>query len=108
MIPVLCILTSGVSWACEYGKMRGTKAQAPGENPVITVLERRGEIITVKAGPNGPLYSARTKSGEVIARDLTAEELQASHPDLYQFVKTSIATGADGAFMDARVELPVR
>ena len=90
---------------CEREK--SVHARAAGGQPVITVLERRGEIVTVKAGPNGPLYSARSKSGEVIARDLSAEELQAVRPDLYEFVKTSTA-GEPGSFMDASVELPDR
>src|SRR5437899_1000741 len=57
--------------------------------PVVGHLETRGKRITIKAGPNGPVYFVKSKDGKVLAKDLTLEQLKAQAPDLHEFIKTS-------------------
>jgi hypothetical protein len=85
---------------------RATKQLSPGaaeKSPVICHLERRNTIITVKAGPSGPLYLVKTKAGKVLHQDVTEEQLRAQAPDLHAFVKTALAgrSGKPGVVLDA-------
>ena len=47
--------------------------------------------ITIAAGPKGPMYTAR-QGEKVIVRNATIDQLQASHPDLYNQVKNRFAS----------------
>jgi len=81
-------------------------AKAP-DRPVVGYLERRGQIITIKADPKGPLYSVSTKDGKVLFTDLSEKELRAKAPELHEFLKTAVAgdTPAKRRNLDARVNL---
>jgi hypothetical protein len=61
---------------------------------VIGYLERQGEVIALKSGPNGPVYSVTGKDGKVRYENLSSEQLKAQAPELSEFLKTSVATGA--------------
>ena len=50
---------------------------------VIVHLAGRNQMITISAGPNGPLYSARTRAGAALFSNVTLNELRARHPDIY-------------------------
>jgi len=85
---------------------RATKQLPPSaaeKSPVICHLERRDTIITVKAGPSGPIYLVKTKAGKVLHQDLTEEQLRAQAPDLHAFVKTALAGRSEkpGVVIDA-------
>jgi hypothetical protein len=73
-----------------------------GGPPVIVTLAKRDKIITIKAGP---VYFIRTTSGEILADNLTAEQLQAGNPELFRDVKSVVAAqeGAigDNTYLDA-------
>jgi hypothetical protein len=81
------------------------KAPSKPELPIIGYIESRGRVITLKAGPNGTIYSCKTTDGKVLFENLSAEQLRAQSPDLDDFVKSAIATGKDpkGAVLDGRV-----
>ena len=76
----------------------GTKAAA--DLPVIGYIEKRERIITIKAGPKGPVYSVKTAGGKVLCEDLSQEQLRAQAPELGEFLKTAVA-GTPGVVIDA-------
>ena len=71
--------------------------------PVVGYLEGRGQTITIKAGPKGPVYSAKTAEGRTLFEDLSTDQLRAQAPEAYRLIKTGVASGSgksDG-FIDA-------
>jgi hypothetical protein len=84
-----------------------TKVAPASDFPVVGYLEGRGQTITIKAGPKGPVYSAKTTEGKVLFENLSAEQLRAQAPELYQFIKTAVASGSgqSGVFIDASLRL---
>jgi hypothetical protein len=83
----------------------GKKAEPASDFPVIGYLEKRGHTITIRAGPKGPVYSAKTTAGKTLFENLSAEQLQAQVPELHQFIKTAVASGSgkSGVVIDASV-----
>ena len=75
--------------------------KAAADFPVIGYLEQRERTITIKAGPNGPLYSVKTADGKVLCENLPADQLRAQAPELGEFLKGAIA-GMPGVKGDAR------
>ena len=69
-------------------------AKGEGGFHVIGYLERQGEIIALKSGPNGPVYSVTGKDGKVRFENLSSEQLRAQAPELSEFLKSAVATGA--------------
>jgi len=91
------------------------KAAAPkpakaSDLPVVGYLERRGRVITIKAGPTGPLYSISTRDGKVLFTDLSDKELRAKAPEVHDFIRAAVAGDrtAGGLNGDARVTIPAR
>ena len=74
------------------------------EYPVIVRLVGRDKEVTIVAGPDGPLYSASTKDGQVLVTHATLEQLRENHPRLYRFVHPAIVTDAS---VDAPKGLPM-
>lgn len=72
--------------------------------PVIGHLETRDRLITIKAGPNGAVYTVRSKAGKILATDATLDQLKAQLPEVHDFLKSGVAgkSGGSGALMDAR------
>src|SRR5690242_4584739 len=60
-------------------------ASAQADLPVIVHLEKRNEIITVKAGTNGPVYLVKDKSGKILFNNVSEKDLQAKGPEIHQF-----------------------
>jgi hypothetical protein len=72
--------------------------------PVIGYLEKRGQTITIKAGPKGPLYSVKTADGKVLCENLSADQLRVQAPELSEFLQTAVA-GTPGVKADAGVRV---
>jgi hypothetical protein len=68
--------------------------------PVIGYLEKRNCVITIKAAPHGTTYSIATKDGKILHENVSAEQLKAQAPELYQAVKSGLANDAR---LDARL-----
>jgi hypothetical protein len=83
-----------------------TKAAPASDFPVIGYLEKRGQTITIKAGPKGPVYSAKTTAGKTLFENLSAEQLRAQAPELHEFFKKAVAggSGKSGVLIDARLD----
>jgi hypothetical protein len=73
--------------------------------PVIGYLENRSEVITLKAGPNGPLYSGRSNQGKNLFENLSIEQLRAQAPEIHQLITAAVASGPgkSSVIIDARV-----
>jgi hypothetical protein len=71
------------------------KAAQTNSPPAATLgfLETRHHSIEIKAGDNGT-YTVRSKDGKVLARDISASQLQARFPEL-QHVVRSVAWDVD-------------
>jgi len=70
-----------------------TTAPAPAY-PVIVRLVGRDKEVTICSGPDGPVFSAVTKAGDVLVTHATLEELRENHPSLYRFVHPALVTDA--------------
>ena len=62
--------------------------------PVIVHLVSRDHVVSVTSGPNGPLYSAKTKDGVMVASGLTLQQLREEHPDVYRQLHPAISADA--------------
>ncbi len=62
-------------------------------DPVVGHLKTRDKFITIRTGPDGPLYTVRSRSGEVLAVDLSATELSAKFPQLGRMLERGLASG---------------
>ena len=51
----------------------------------------RNKTILIKAGPDGPVYSATAVDGTALARDLPSERFKLLHPELHGLVHNLIA-----------------
>ena len=92
LIPMLLSAMSAVSTT--------GPVQLPAEvngMPTIVHLANRMEVVTVTAGPKGPLYSATTKSGKMLVRGATLEQLREQHPDVYNRLHPAITVSNDDA-----------
>lgn len=81
----------------------------PAPLPVITHLEMRDKLVTIRAGELGPVYEVKTKDGKVLAANLSETELQAREPQLYELIQTAVGFASkDGRVVDARWKADVR
>jgi len=62
--------------------------------PVIVHLVSRDHVVSVTASPNGPLYSAKTKDGVMVASGMTLRELREEHPAVYRQLHPAISADA--------------
>lgn len=62
--------------------------------PVIGYLEKRNCVITIKSSPHGTVYSVSTKDGKVLHENVSAEQLKAQAPEIYEVIKTGNANDA--------------
>jgi hypothetical protein len=74
-------------------------ALADDEAVSIVHLAFRDHIITINSSPQGPRYSVRTISGEMLGEDLTDEQLLAAHPKLHSHIRSSYASDQSGSFV---------
>ena len=69
---------------------------------VIGHLKTRDKMITIRTGPDGPLYTVESEDGKILAVDLPAAELSAKFPELKDVVERGIA--GEDASIDPRYE----
>jgi hypothetical protein len=63
----------------------------------ILHLVNRSEVVTITAGPSGPLYSATTQDGKVLVSGATLDQLREQQPDVYKRLHPTITVAADAA-----------
>ena len=99
VVAVFVIAMAGCTFSPEKRRAEksGNQMAAPATDDryaVIGYLEKRDRVITIKAGPQGPVYSVATKEGKVLHEDLSAEQLKAQAPELHELIKTGVAGDA--------------
>ena len=83
-----------IAIVCGQEPLRLPLSPAVDGRPVIVHLVSRDHVVSVTAGPNGPLYSAKTKDGEMVASGLTLEQLREEHPDVYRRLHPAMSADA--------------
>jgi len=63
----------------------------------IVHLVNRSEVVTVTAGPKGPLYSATTQDGKLLVSGATLEQLREKLPEVYRRLHPAITASNDQA-----------
>lgn len=58
---------------------------------VIGCLKTRDQVITITTGPDGPLYTIKSKEDRLIALNLSGEELATRFPALHEMMEKSLA-----------------
>ncbi len=56
-------------------------------NMAVGVLEARQHFVEIFTGANGPLYSVKTKQGELLAEHMAEDELIGRFPELESMIK---------------------
>lgn len=59
--------------------------------PIVGHLKTRNKMITIRSGPDGPLYTVRSEDGTVLAAGLPADEFSARFPELKGVVERGVA-----------------
>ncbi len=78
----------------------GSEAVAAEDAPVIGRVVTRNYSITVKGGRQGPLYTVRAKTGELLALDASEAELAARNADLWERVRALLAASPDRGVLE--------
>jgi len=93
VITALLIVASSL---CFAGCLSPNEAQdtTVRESAVIGHLQTIDKLITIRTGPDGPLYTVKSDSGEVLAVDLPLRELSAKFPELKAVVEKGVANWA--------------
>ncbi len=87
-----------------FAARRQARQEAAKKTPVIGHIRTSSAQITIKNGPDGPLYEVRTADGKkVLARDLSDKKLQAFDKKLHELVNNAIAgkSSRPGVVIDA-------
>ena len=79
-------------------------AEKPAPGREIVTLRVRGGFIEIRAGASGRTYTLLDQDQELIAADLTAEELKARYPDRLDALVRGLA--GEGALLDASAPEP--
>ena len=77
-------------------------------NPVIGHLKTRDKFLTIRTGPDGPLYTVKSKDGRTLAVDLPGADLSAKFPELKDVVEGGIADWAGMDLQYHKSQGPVR
>lgn len=69
-------------------------AKETGPFIVIGHLEHRDNIVTIKTGEQGTVYSVHNKQGRVLHENLTPEQLKLRSPEIHGFIEAAEAGNA--------------
>jgi hypothetical protein len=78
-----CIGMAGCAHSSPTTEPATVHAPIAPARPVIVRLESRFYSVVISAGPKSPLYTVHNASGELMAQNLTLDELRSSRRDLY-------------------------
>lgn len=78
------------------------------ERPVIVRLESRFYSVVISAGPRSPLYTVHNANGQLLAQNLTLDELRSSRRDLFDQLAPALSpkgsASASALWADSRME----
>jgi len=84
----------------------GSKEAVVADQAIIGHFEMRDRTVTVKSGPDGPVYCVTDPAGRILAEDATIDQIRASDPKLYRLIQQAVTKGscAAGSFLDAGID----
>lgn len=100
-----CVASSSLAAiGCTNHPPQSAAAQAPArEHQVIVKLVSRNYSVVISEGPQSPLYTIRGATGQLLASNLTLNQLRDSRPDLYNALAPALSPKASAmADVDAR------
>ena len=94
MLILACLVLAGLGCSSR-------SAVVQTENPqdqlrVIVHLETRNEVVSVMSGPNGRVYTVKSKDGKMLEHQISELELSAKFPAIYRLLKSSHASDDKG------------
>ncbi len=96
-----CFFLASCATKPQGGTQAVSKRATAAEYPVIVRLVSRSETFIVRAGPDGPLYSAQKPNGQTIVVNVTLEELRTGNPLLYNKLRPVVANDTAVVLMTA-------
>ena len=105
----VCVLVVVAGCAAHQpAKSVASKAADEPRGPVIVRLVGQRQIVTVTAGPDGPLYTAKTTDGRTLVANATLAQVRTDNPEVYQFIEPAMAADAsiDGGAVNAQARQP--
>jgi len=93
-LVISLLLGVAINWSLSARPLplRGSALKIKRPYPVVGFIEKREKVITLKAGPEGTLYTIEKKNGELLVEDVSEQHLFSEFRDLYKFVKNAIAS----------------
>lgn len=89
-ILLICVGMAGCANHAAPAAAAAPAAVAP-QGPVIVRLVGRNYSVVISAGPKAPVYTVRDGAGQLLALNLTLEELRLNHSDLYDKLAPAIS-----------------
>ena len=99
-VPMRCPRTGIIGlWLLGAISLSGCGRNASATNPatghpVIVRLLSQSHVITITCGPQSPLYSVSTTSGQQIVADVTLDQMRQLAPELYERLRPALVSGA--------------
>ena len=97
----LAVATLAAVGGCARSKAPAARAApvaAPAqEYPLIVRLEGRHYSVSACSGPNGVVYTAHGRDGNLVVANATLDEVRQRHPEIYQQILPGIAEHGEAA-----------
>jgi hypothetical protein len=72
--------------------------------PVLGSLQSRDRVVAFRGGPDGPRFDVQTRDGQLIAADLTLEQVTAQHPELGRALRGFAVEGVEQRAGEGRAQ----
>jgi hypothetical protein len=71
--------------------VRGAEQNKRAQGVVIGYMESRDKVVTIRLGPQGAVYTVKSKGGKVLDAALSDKELKTKYPSIYSQVNYGLA-----------------
>jgi hypothetical protein len=75
---------------------------------VIGKIHTRDKILIIRSGAHGPLYTVKSRDGDLLAADLNIAELNAKFPELKEIAEKGLAGNDASLSMDNRSDIKIQ
>lgn len=86
-----CIAVCGCAPHSEPTTQASARPATGTAAPMIVRLVGRNYSVVISAGPKAPVYTIRNAQGQLLAQNLTLQELHQEHADLYDQLAPAIS-----------------
>jgi len=94
MLISLSVLAVSIGWMTANslaGEGNEKRTISSSEYVVIGHLQSRDRVVTIGEGPNGVVYTIKTKKGKTLAAKITDRDMQEKFPSLYSQIQSGVA-----------------